>query len=64
MTKVIKISEEVKNNLDLPKLHKAVKLSLEMSLEKLTLTLQDHRYHQGVVMVLKDLDNILTDSIS
>jgi len=61
---VFKITKEDKDNLDILKLNKVVKASLEINLEKLILTTQDHRYVQGIVSVLRDLDNILTDSIS
>ena len=50
---------EKNKDLDLLELRKIVATSLEMSLEKLTLTIQDHRYHQGIVQVLKDLDKLI-----
>ncbi len=51
-----------KRDLDLKELRDIVDASLAISLEKLTLTLKDHRYHQGTVAVLKDLANLIKTS--
>jgi len=44
---------------DLKEVRDIIKSSLEKSIELLTLTTSDHRYHQGAVATLRDLDNIL-----
>ena len=46
-------------DIDLKEVRDIIKSSLEKSLEILTLTLSDHRYHQGMVATLKDLDKLI-----
>jgi len=46
-------------DIDLKEVREIIKSSLEKSLEILTLTISDHRYHQGTVATLNDLDKLL-----
>jgi len=51
--------EDRNKDIDLKEVRDIIKSSLEKSTELLTLTLSDHRYHQGVIATLKDLEHIL-----
>ena len=51
--------KDTTRDIDLKEVREIIKSSLEKSLEHVTLTTQDHRYHQGIYQTLSDLDKLL-----
>lgn len=59
--KLVKVSSADVQLMSLSKLRNIIKGSLEKALGSVTNVTSDHRYAQGIYVVLEEIDNILAD---